>query len=141
MPPSPAPPAPAFKKLFVIAIIVAVTWGLFLAGLAVTTANPVTVNREQVLRADFIAMLSVNEPESGAIVLEKLWDGTKPEPFTLDNLKETGAEAGRSYYVPVTKTGQGRYIVTPTRLPGNPPLIYPATPEAEEQLTAILEGR
>ncbi|MCH7686417.1 MAG: hypothetical protein IH899_07015, partial [Planctomycetes bacterium] len=56
-----------------------------------------------------------------------------------ENLKETGAKADVSYIIPVTESREGRYNVTTTRLPNNPPLIYPNTPESVRQLQSILE--
>jgi hypothetical protein len=47
--------------------------------------------------------------------------------------------AGRDFLVPLERLGKGRYQITPTSLPNEAPLIYPATPEAESQLLKILK--
>ena len=108
--------------------------------MALFTANPVTLNREQIIRAETLVTATVVDPVTGTIHIEKFWKGDREvDSITLGNLNETGAKAGVSYIIPVTELRKDRYMVTTTRLPKNPPLIYPNTPESVRQLQSILE--
>jgi hypothetical protein len=125
------------------AALLAGLWGLALGGMALFTANPVTLNREQVLRSDAVIRGDVVDLEEGQVQVERLWPVRRPvegESLRLANLKATKASNGEAYLMPVSRTADG-YEVTRTSLPGEVPLIYPATNEAEAQLERVLEGR
>jgi hypothetical protein len=126
--------------LFRLAVLIAAFWWLFLGSMALFTANPVTLNREQIIRAEFVVTATAMDPVNGTVHIEKSWksDG-QVDSMTLENLSQTGAKANVSYIIPVTESRKGRYNVTTTRLLNNPPLIYPNTPEAVLQLQSILE--
>ena len=130
------------RRLFRLAVLIAALWWLFLGSLALFTANPVTLNREQIIRAETVVTATVVDPVKGTIHIEKSWKGIREvDAITLGNLNETGAKAGVSYIIPVTESRKDRYIVTTTRLPKNPPLIYPNTPKSEQQLKLILKKK
>ena len=132
----------AIRRLFRLAVLIVALWWLFLGGMALFTANPVTLNREQIIRAEIVVTATVVDPVNGTIHVEKSWKSDRQfETITLRNLKESKAKAGVSYIIPVTESRAGRYHVTTTRLPNNPPLIYPNTPESKEQLQSILEKK
>ena len=129
-----------FRRLFRPAVLISALWWLFLGSIAFFTANPVTLNQEQIIRAEIVVTATVVDPVSGTIRIEKSWKSDRQvDSITLENLKETGAIADVSYIFPVTELRTGRYHITTTRLPNNPPLIYPNTPEAVQQLQSILE--
>lgn len=122
-----------------MAAVLAILWGALLIGLVLFTANPVTLNQRQIAEADYVVTATVSDLGRGTAVVEKEWKhGTPLRTITVENLDEVSARADREYIIPLTKTGRDRYRVTQTTLPGQPPLIYPASEEAREQLERIL---
>lgn len=118
---------------------IALLWWLMLAALAALTANPVTLNVEQIRRADYVVTARVSEERPSVLLVEKEWKrGAHLEQVAARNLALTSAKPGRRYMVPLSRTGADEYQVTPTELPDRTPLIYPATEEARSQLSAIL---
>ena len=118
---------------------IALLWWLMLAALAALTANPVTLNVEQIRRADYVVTAKISDQRAGVLVVEKEWKrGADFKQVAARNLALTSAKPGRRYLVPLSRTGADEYQVTPTELPDRTPLIYPATEEARSQLSAIL---
>ena len=116
-------------------------WILGLVLLAVFTANPVTLNREQILRSDYLVTATRKSPDSPMLEVKKEWKhAEKFGEVAVANLNEITMPAGREFLVPLERLGQKRFLVTPTTLPNAAPLIYPATPEAESQLQEILDN-
>ena len=115
----------------------AVAWWLALVAMAIFTANPITLNRDQILRADFVVTGTVDETQPHTLIVDKEWKKKAGlRQVTVENLDETGARPGRTYLVPLSKDVNGRYFVTETK--DERLLIYPAEDEAVEQLEAIL---
>ena len=128
-------PRRAVWLLFGIALL----WWLMLAALTALTANPVTLNVEQIRRADYVVTARVSEQRPKVLLVEKEWKrGAHLEQVAARNLALTSAKPGRRYLVPLSRTGANEHQVTPTELPDRTPLIYPATDEARSQLSAIL---
>ena len=134
------PPAlsPTRTRLY-LAGALTVVWCLGLFILAATTANPVTVNRKQVLRAAYVVTATVTNSERGALKIEKEWKTAATlKSITVDNLDKTNAETGRTYLIPLSKAGKNQFRVTESDFANRQPLIYPATAEAVEQLKRVL---
>ena len=145
-------PAHPFARLAIAAIVTAV-WLLALAGLAIFTANPITLNRHQIETAELVVTGRVVDRDTGEVAVERTWKGTAPaDQFRVRNLAETPAAAGDVYILPLT-TARGGLVVTPARRrsadreagrrppdAGGPSLIYPATPDALQQLQRALAG-
>ena len=109
--------------------------------MAAFTANPITINREQVLLADAVLLADVTAADE--IRVARIWSQRRPVPaetLRLDNLAATRARIGKRYLIPISRTPSG-FQVTPTALPGQVPLVYPQTSEAEEQLDRVLPAR
>jgi hypothetical protein len=108
--------------------------------LAFTQANPVTLNRGQILRADVIVTARIDDFAEGACTVERQWrDGGPLGSITVANLGETAAEQGRTYILPLVQSRSGSYEVVAARLPTHPCLVYPATDEALQQLQQLLQ--
>lgn len=121
------------------ALLVAGLWILALAVLAAFTANPVTINAQQILRSDYVVTAPFPAPLAEKLVSEKEWKrGGGLGSLRVENLSEIPATPGRRYIIPLKHSTGGAYRVTSAPLPDNPPLIYPATPEAERQLRDLL---
>lgn len=124
-----------------IAAAVALLWIAGLILLAVFTANPVTLNRDQVLRSEAVITGQVVDAAQSLVKVERVWRGDKIGPeIRVENLSVTGARGGDSYIFPLSiERSDGRkYRVTESLLPNAAPLIYPATPESAEMLSKIL---
>jgi hypothetical protein len=124
--------------LLITASILALLWWIALALLAVFTANPVTLNREQIRRAQYVVMATVNDPRQGRVTVEREWKRNALHgAITVENLAAAAPRAGVSYLIPLTPAGK-EYGITDAPLPKSVSLIYPATPDAMAQLQAIL---
>ncbi len=135
-----APPPNARGRLFFAAGFAGL-WILGLIALAVLTANPVTLNREQILRSDYVVTARRETGDSPLLIVQKEWKHAEDlDEVTIANLNEINMPPGREFLVPLERIGARRFLVTPTTLPNHAPLIYPATPEAEAQLQEILDN-
>lgn len=139
----PAPGSMPSGKRWIAAIFVTTLWTAALAFLALGTANPVTLNRQQIEDAGFVVTARILDANAGTIQVTREWKQATGETRTglsLDNLRRTEARTGRDYLIPITRIGGSRYIVTESRLSNARPLIYPATPEATAALESLLEA-
>lgn len=118
--------------------------GLWVAGLGVLSflsANPITLNRDQVLSATDVLTVVVEDPKAETVRVEKSWKGAVSEDqLALSNLSATKTAAGDRLLIPVSKSRDG-WRVTLSKLPNEPPLVYPATPESETQLRQLLKAK
>jgi hypothetical protein len=123
----------------IFAIILSVAWIVTLIVMAWLTANPVVLNRDQILRADDVITGKVDsDPRLGEVSVVREWkkQGHKAT-IHVENLEEAGARKGETYLMPLAPAATG-YRVAEARLANSAVLIYPATPPAIEQLEAIL---
>lgn len=124
-------------------MLVAALASLWLIGLGVLsylTANPITLNREQVLSATDVLTAVVEDAKTGTIRVEKSWkDDISEARLTLPNLNAAKPVVGDRYLIPVSRR-RGGWQVTLSKLPNEPPLIYPATPESDMQLRQLLKA-
>lgn len=138
------PPTPASlrrsRMLLVIAAVLTAAWMVALLVMAHYTANPVVLNREQILESPYVVTGTVvGEPASGKVAVEREWkkqalSGT----ISIANLAATGAKSGVSYIIPLSKPDESLHV---TEVPNSEgmPLIYPATAASLDQLKAILD--
>jgi hypothetical protein len=131
---------PARRRRF--CLLLAAGWCALLACLVLTTANPVTLNRRQILEADAVVTAQVLDSATGRCRIVNTWSGTAlPDDTLVAHLDETAATPGGEWILPLAKRGDG-FEVLPSRLPSGARLVYPATPEAVRQLEEILtDGR
>ena len=142
--PDVAPPDPPHRarRRFVLAALLAAVWMVALILLAAFTANPVTLNRDQVRRSDWVVTGTVVDLDKSLVAVEKEWKrGRITGEIAVRNLRETSARTGERYILPLSadKNGGTRYRVTESPVPRSAPPVYPATEEALAQLHAILE--
>jgi hypothetical protein len=134
-----APSHPAAR--LVLAATVTAVWLMALGGLALFTANPVTLNRRQIELADAVITGRVLNKGHRDVAVERVWKGGDlPEGLRVENLDEAPVEVGHVYVIPLTRNRE-RYAVAATRrtpAPEGSRLVYPATPTALEQLRDIL---
>ena len=129
------------RTLLFVCLGLAVAWWIALGVLALLTANPVTLNREQILRSQDVVTGKVIDAQRGTVEVEKQWkqDGLA-RTIEVDRLIEAGAKESRAYIIPLEKTANGLQV-TRSRPPDEKPLIYPATSDAAAQLTQLLAER
>jgi hypothetical protein len=129
----------SFRKVLGPALVVAVTWWVALSLLAVLTANPVTLNRKQILGSQYVVTAVVDDAAAGRVTVEKEWKtGFNVGSRTIGGLEQSGARAGVRYIIPLTVTSEGGLAITMAPAPLNRPLIYPAGAEALKQLEQVL---
>jgi hypothetical protein len=138
------PPTPVSlrrsRMLLVAAALLAAAWMVSLLVLAHYTANPVMLNREQILESPYVVTgIVVGNPASGRISVEREWKkqaltGT----ITVANLTATGAKTGDTYIIPLYKPDESLHVTEAPNSNGTP-LIYPASPAALDQLKAIVD--
>ena len=126
-------------RLIVTAAVVGL-WFAALTTLALRTANPVTVNREQLLAAEAVVVGTLEAPPTAAGAASFRMRATLAGTGFDDKLDVAGVAgnrlaAGTDYVLPVRRSGTG-YRLVPT--PAGAPLVYPATPETLKVVTDIL---
>jgi hypothetical protein len=141
LPQSDTPSRPSRGPL-IFALGLTVVWCAFLIGTAWLTANPVTLNLDQIVRAEFVITGTVDsDPGRGEVSVSREWkrNGLKGT-IHVENLDEARAHRGATYLMPLSRASTG-FRVTETRLSNSPALIYPATAVAIGQLEKILADR
>ena len=123
-------------------------WILFLAGLAWWTANPVTLNVDQLLLAQAqgaVVMATVVDAASGRVQVNEVLDKSVAatmdlaagQEISVSMLSASGAKTGERVIVPLLPgVDAGRFVIAPTRFSSTP--SYPATPELVEQVNEVL---
>jgi hypothetical protein len=106
--------------------------------LVLATSNPVTLNRQQILDADAVVTVRVLKVHEGRCRIERQWTGAAlPEEIVVHELDKTPASEAGQWILPLAATADGNEII-PSQLPSHARLVYPATPEAVQQLERIL---
>lgn len=127
------------RRWFVLAASLVVLWVIGLGVLSILTANPVTLNRDQILESDDVITALVEDAKGGHVRVEKSWKSdVSEEQLTLTNLGEAKAGSRERLLIPVSRSRRG-WQVTPTKLPNEPPLVYPDSEESERQLRQLLK--
>lgn len=120
-------------------LLLAAVWCAALTVLTLAAANPVTLNRDQLLRSPVIVVGRVEDAATGAVTVERGWrSAVGPGDIRVTNLNETAAEQGQTYVLPLMQVSAGTFEVVPARLPRRPWLIYPSSPETIQQVTEII---
>jgi len=131
-----SPVSTGLRRFLVPAVFLgAALWYVALIGLAALTGNPVTLNRDQLLRSGLVVSGSVDE--HGTVSHVNVWKGVAPEGGIT--VKSFHWSPG-SYILPLQSADRESLEITPTRLPGNRPLIYPATESSLEVLRETLKA-
>jgi hypothetical protein len=128
--------------LLVIAAVLAAAWMVAILLLAHYTANPVTLNREQILESPFVVIGTVvGDPARGHVSVEREWK-RQALSGTIDvaNLSATGVKTGQTYIIPLSKPDQSLQVTEAPNSNGTA-LVYPATPDALDQLKSIVDDQ
>jgi hypothetical protein len=131
---------PPFRSpvLLIAAIVLAILWWIVLVLLAVFTANPVTLNRDQIAHSSHVITGVVDDPSSGQVTVEREWKGKGLSGvITVEDLAASGARQGGKYLLPLSR-GAINWRVSETPRPASTRLIYAESPDAIAQLQSIL---
>lgn len=133
----------------------ALAWIGVLLVLVLSAANPVVVNRAQVLDADVIVLGEWQPGPTPRLTVERTWKSTLAEPSVEVRPLDGASPRGR-VIVPLTRVSSRLFTVTHGRLPNPPehpaagrmpreiataevrPQVYPATDAVIRQLEAFL---
>ena len=136
----PSPPS-RNRTILIAAFAIAGAWILGLVVLALTSANPVTLNQKQIQHSHYVATAIRPTSDSTTLSVQKEWKrGEELGEITVTNLAEVRMPANQEFLVPLQRLRGSGYRITATTLPNEAPLIYPVTQEAEAQLTELLNG-
>jgi len=134
------PSAPVKRAwLLRLAIIIAAAWWVALVALALFTANPVVVSRAQIAASDAVVTAKISHDKIDTVTVERVWTGDVPEAeITVVNLRNAPlSQKDGLYILPLMKLG-GDYRLTMLPRQEAPPIIYPATPDALDQLRHLV---
>lgn len=148
--PDPTGTVPGKSKLFLVCVISGV-WVLGLLIMAIVTTNLSVLNLRQIERASLIVTGVPTDAGSGRVSVISVWKGTiNREIIVVENLTRTAATNGESWIFPLIESpqGDGNYKIAPYsgsdrgQDPNRPQglLIYPASPELEQQLKSLLRA-
>lgn len=126
-----------FAPALLAAVLLGSVWLSALLWMTVTYANPITLNRHQILNSNFVARGHFDEKLRNFKVIE-VWpkDAIKEDSLRFRNILELFPESGQEYLIPVVRKEQA-YYATASRMKGRP-LIYPVNEESLKQLQDIL---
>ena len=134
-----------------LAIALMMTWIIGLIGLAFWTANPVTLNVDQLLLAratGVVVMASVVDASKEVCKVEEVMtqavgvpvDVTVGHEIVVKSLGHSGAKTGDRVILPLLVGEQGDQLqIAPTRFRTTP--SYPATPELVEEVKHVIERK
>lgn len=120
-----------------VSLAVGGLWLSCLLGLTLTTANPVTLNRQQVLSSNYIVEGRFDSQSSNFLVDRAYPDGASQGKLKFANHLDLRFDPEETYLVPVV-ISENQELVTPSPMKGIP-LIYPANVEAKKQLDSLLD--
>lgn len=135
--------------LFVVLVVLLVTWWGLLTALVLTVSNPIVISTPQVVTADSVVVVRVlqwpSESTAGHVRVIRRINGDVNEgtELTLPDLLATAiARSPRQqtdWILPLLKTGNEYSVVRlKTQSPRSPSLVYPATPESIDNVLRVL---
>ena len=130
---------------------ISVLWIVGLLTMALCSTNLPVLNPRQIERATLIVTGTPINLESGLISIETVWKGASgDDKITIDHLSQTAIDSGERWIFSLVESerGAGMYSIAPysESIKGHDPnrpqglLIYPATPQLEQQLKSLLES-
>ena len=140
------------KSLLYLACAISVLWIVGLLMMAACSTNLPVLNPRQIERASLIVTGIPIDIDSGRISVESIWKGLHADDtIVIDNLSRTEVNSERSWIFVLVESdrGDGIFEIAPyaESIKGQDPnrpqglLIYPASPQLEQELKSILESR
>lgn len=131
-----------------LALSAGLLWLIFLAVLSLFTANPPTVNWQQVREARLILLVRIADPQAGTVELLEVLHAdafvrVPTEGAGLQNGQLQVAtplahwQAGEHRILPLAQAAGGTWVVPQVPLPLKPRLDYPDTPSVRQQMEEV----
>ncbi|QDT64524.1 hypothetical protein [Calycomorphotria hydatis] len=124
---------------FWICLTACIVWWISLISMAILTANPVTLNRVQLSRADVIVVASLEFPETAMVDSVLRGEVEAGTSLTVRNLSDLSVTDAGPYILALSKLRSDRYEIVGGSLDMVDPIIYPATDEVVETVRTYLE--
>ena len=129
-----------------LVFLFATIWIVFLGALALWTANPVTLNRDQILVArsnGAVVVAQVVSTKAGQVKVEEVLTAVEGLPaeiapgreLSIGLLTETGAKDGDRVVLPVVVRAAGTVVLAPTPTGVQ---AYPATTEVVDAVKQLI---
>lgn len=133
-----------YGRWFPLVMIAFLVWVAGLVILCVTTANPPTLNRVQVLQSDVVI--------AGRSRLGKDWKSHDVEAVLLNRTSEEIPTRikillehqppmkdirGTVRLYPIQRSASGEWVITPASVPKFPEITYPDTPAIRQQIQEL----
>ena len=121
-------------------LVIAAIWWAALSLLTFTSANPTTVNREQVLASDVVVQATVQDVAAGKVTVTRRWkDDAVKQHIVVSGLQSFEVQQGDEIVLPLTGDNDGTFKLTQLKR-SQQTYIYPAAAEVFEQLDTIIAG-
>lgn len=136
------PTAKMTTRLRLIGVVV-VLWGIIVAVMVLSAANPVALSRPQIAKADVIVTARRPDFRNSNLHVLQVWRGDLPAGdhavLNLGQLSMSDMPPGVDFIVPLTHERGGLAITTlPLQDPKKPPLVYPVNDLTTRQLQDLL---
>jgi hypothetical protein len=128
------------RRLLWLVSFLAVAWSVTLLVMALQTANPLVVSRDQLLKSDVVVIARRVRAGDDHVSVERVFRGNVAagDKLRVLNLADIGGFADdQSYVLPLSPNSDG-YVVTTLDKQRAAPLVYPVSPDTIEAVKSIL---
>jgi hypothetical protein len=122
-----------------LAAFAAVAWSATLLVMAIQTADPQVVSRDQVLQSEVVVIARRVRPGDEHVRVERVFQGNVSEgdELRVRNLAAVALADDQSYVLPLSPY-RGDYVVTTLEGQRTAPLVYRVSPDTIGALRSIL---
>ncbi|HBN78294.1 MAG TPA: hypothetical protein DD473_21270 [Planctomycetaceae bacterium] len=129
---------------FYLAILLGICWLISLAILSLFTANPVTLNRVQIMRADAVIAAEIVDIQGTIRVDEVLFtrQGVDVEPETTFQVLPPSPhwQPQMQRILPILRDADGNWRIAPAPLPKTVEIDYPDRPDVRAEVKEIVSS-
>ncbi|WP_339746523.1 hypothetical protein [uncultured Rubinisphaera sp.] len=127
---------------FYLAILLGICWLIALAVLSLFTANPVTLNRVQIMRADAVIAAEIVDTQGKVRVVEVLFTRQGVDVETESTFKVLPPSPHWQPHVqrilPILRDADGNWRIAPAPLPKTVEIDYPDRPDLRAEVKEIV---
>lgn len=131
------------NAIFVGVVAVALIWWCCLTYLSLTTANPVTLNRTQLVTSEGVVHARLEDLSEGRILIKAILFGKDRQgTIKIRNLEKTKAVENQEFLIPLTTNEEGWLSVTPLSrevFERELYLVYPYSEARKSEVLKLLE--
>ncbi len=104
---------PTSRRMLMAAFAIAAFWWLTICLLALRTANPMTLNRAQLMQAEYIVTATIVDKSAGVVDVLREWKfDAKLGRISINNLEKSRAQAGSEYLMPLSILADEQFKIT-----------------------------